>query len=1458
MMYNLKNAFNKVNKQKITHLALASILLVTGIIVTVSVSHVANAAVPVIEIVITDADEDVNDQDDETTLTREKTVTASDSANSSNTTWKHKRITANANCDSTQMSAGTRSGNQVKMSSETYNNFKICFEAINGSDSSIDETGVITGIDRKKPNPPTAITLDGNDDTGVSNSDGLTSNTSDLTITGCAETDSRVEILLDGQSFSPIKTTTAQNTSNCTADGTAEFSINIDLAERSKEYVISAVATDEAGNISSTSSSRENARIIIDTTAPTVALTHRLTGGIPGERVEEGDITYLNAGDTIAVTMTFTEANGMNDTNASQPIVAFYNDSSTLSSTATVTGTSNIKTATYTISDTDTIANNNLRYDITNETSITDRAGNELAEQNVKTITNAIVDTTKPAISSITFATTNEDTSWAAESDEITTTITFSEKISEKVGNTDIFYRLGNSGRGQRFAFATGRSFTSGQCQETGTTNQYECKYTVKDGDAGAFQVSVNRFTDYAGNTGDKRDFDGTITTDTSVTAPSGITLERGIKERDNEITPTFIITVGESGGEVILYSNDDCSAEISTATPVTDTIRPFTVEIQTDDYEDDGSDDGVKTVYATHEDDAGNISACSTVYGSYTLDTSAPIINELATGYYSDADATKIIPLINGRGKITAGDSIYTKVVFDEEVKYRPGSSASALPEIKYSIGEDQSRYRIVSYASTLSGGRCKPTSTNNISDTYICQYRVQSNDVGIFTLIIDTQTEDLLEHTLEETYTHEESIILDNTAPEKPSDLELSTADDSGNITDDNITNKTTNLTIEGCAETGSTVQLYANGTSIANAIDVADNTDYGCTTDDNNDGFSITISLTEGVHKITAKATDESGNTSSASDALSITIDTTAPTAILTGAPSNTNNIDTLDVTVEGTDVTHYQYAVFGGDSCANANYLDGDTAGTAIANKITTSVPNQDGSIILCVVGRDKTGNWQTKADATIATWTRDKTKPTKPTGLVLDEADDTGLLTTDGITKKTTALTIAGCAEADSTVEILKGGSSFKTKVMDIADTTDTACTRAMKKFSADISLTEGDKTYTISAIATDQSGNVSEESDALTIEIKTTAASITAINLDLADDDDSGTNTSDNITNKKTGLTISGALSGTPSANDYVQLYDGTKTLIEAKDSSFTGVSNSWSIDIDLSEEGAHTINAKVLDAAGNEGTTTSMIITIDTTGPTVSVTEHISSPTTDVTPDIKIQTSAAGTVSFGGACTDTSKDPTRQTVTRGENTITLPTLENKTYSDCTVMVRDKTGNLSTGARINSFIVDNTPPTITAAATNNAARTKTKVTLNEQVYAPVTPSPSDFQIEIDNTAYADLVTGISDIAKTKEGASQSFTLTHSALPTGNVGVRYTKGTNHIFDQIGNTLETTGTGTSINTTQFVSVALHADDDTGFDDTDGLTRFDGDESDTHYLVEYRHIYRRRSSASIHGRW
>ncbi len=121
-----------------------------------------------------------------------------------------------------------------------------------------------------------------------------------------------------------------------------------------------------------------------------------------------------------------------------------------------------------------------------------------------------------------------------------------------------------------------------------------------------------------------------------------------------------------------------------------------------------------------------------------------------------------------------------------------------------------------------------------------------------------------------------------VDTVVPSKPISLDLATEDDSGTSNSDNLTNKTSNLTITGSAEVGATIRLYngTNTTAIGSEVVKANGT------------FSIDISLTQSTtpHSITARATDAAGNESAVSDALAITVDTTAPTATVATATTN----------------------------------------------------------------------------------------------------------------------------------------------------------------------------------------------------------------------------------------------------------------------------------------------------------------------------------------------------------------------------------------------------------------------------------------------------------------------------------------------------------------------------------------------------------------------------------------
>jgi hypothetical protein len=127
--------------------------------------------------------------------------------------------------------------------------------------------------------------------------------------------------------------------------------------------------------------------------------------------------------------------------------------------------------------------------------------------------------------------------------------------------------------------------------------------------------------------------------------------------------------------------------------------------------------------------------------------------------------------------------------------------------------------------------------------------------------------------------------SISFDTSAPGAPT-LAVSAPSDTGSSDNDGITNVTTPV-ITGTAEAGATVTLYDGATVLGTAIA-------------NGGTWSITTTtLVEGVHTLTAKATDAAGNTGAASTDLSVTIDTTAPAQL----PAPTLTSDTGTSTVDG---------------------------------------------------------------------------------------------------------------------------------------------------------------------------------------------------------------------------------------------------------------------------------------------------------------------------------------------------------------------------------------------------------------------------------------------------------------------------------------------------------------------------------------------------------------------------
>ena len=99
-----------------------------------------------------------------------------------------------------------------------------------------------------------------------------------------------------------------------------------------------------------------------------------------------------------------------------------------------------------------------------------------------------------------------------------------------------------------------------------------------------------------------------------------------------------------------------------------------------------------------------------------------------------------------------------------------------------------------------------------------------------------------------------------------------------------------------------------------------------------------------------------------------------------------------------------------------------------------------------------------------------------------------------------------------------------------------------------------------------------------------------------------------------------------------------------------------------------------------------------------DTTAPVIEEVTFVTTPTNDSTPDYTFSSDEAGTITYGGSCSSSTTS-----AIDGNNTITLVSLNEGTYSDCTITVTDEAGNISITLTITSFIVDTTVPVISGS-----------------------------------------------------------------------------------------------------------------------------------------------------------
>ena len=465
--------------------------------------------------------------------------------------------------------------------------------------------------------------------------------------------------------------------------------------------------------------------------------------------------------------------------------------------------------------------------------------------------------------------------------------------------------------------------------------------------------------------------------------------------------------------------------------------------------------------------------------------------------------------------------------------------------------------------------------------------------------------------------------------------------------------------------------------------------------------NTAFTPASALTDGTYTLTVQESNND-NYWSKSGSFTLTLDSIPPNAVnvISGASTTNDTTPTWTWSSGG-----------GGNGTYRYELDDNDLSFGATETTTTTFTPGtlSQGIHTLYVQERDAAGNWSNSGSFTV---TVDSTAPAAPTALALDNGSDTGNSDTDKITNDTTP-TFTGMAEPGSTVTLYDtdGAAVLGTAASD-------ASTGAWMITSVTLSSSSSGTSHNITAKATDAAGNVSALSSGILVTIDTSIGA--PATPDLVRSSDSGSSTSDNITNDTTPTFV-----GTTEAGSTVTLYESSVILGTA----VADGSGDWRITSSVLGDGSHSITAKAEDLAGNVSFASGEItITIDTIKPTVAISDPSASITAGGPIDYTVSFSGYSDITFVSSLISIAKIGSADASTVAVNSTTGDTR--------TVSLSDITGDGTIGIAIASGACSDT-------AGNLSDEVSSAVSFTADNTAPDAPSAPDLLSSSDVGYYDD-------------------------------------------------------------------------------------------------------------------
>jgi large repetitive protein len=390
--------------------------------------------------------------------------------------------------------------------------------------------------------------------------------------------------------------------------------------------------------------------------------------------------------------------------------------------------------------------------------------------------------------------------------------------------------------------------------------------------------------------------------------------------------------------------------------------------------------------------------------------------------------------------------------------------------------------------------------------------------------------------------TVTTDQFVVIGRLADNTPGGLALSAATDTGASHTDGITSNTTPTVTGITAASGASVALSVDGVKAATGV-----------ASGNTFSIPLTTPLANGVHAITAIATDPATGTPSAASApLSVTVDTVAPAAPTTPATAGAiaaGSTGTFTGTAEaGATVDIQSDAAPIGTATASAGgaYSVTSTAFVAGTHHITATATDVAGNV--------------SPASAALLLDVKPNFGPPllSPLTPQLDSASDSGRSNQDGITNVVKPTFTGTSAFASGTVTLFADGSQIATG----------AISGGAYSLRSTSSLADG--THLITVVAADDTGHPTSPSAPLRITIDTKAPAVPS--------------TPASTTGTKLLASAAASFGGSADDGSLVTIFaDGSRigSGIAVSGSYFATSTGPLAV-------GSHTITATATDIAGN------------------------------------------------------------------------------------------------------------------------------------------------------------------------------------------------------------------------------------------------------------------------------